>query len=180
MRKKLHKINTAIMYSTLLLFPAFLNGCQSQRSASSSNELFPIYGIVLGETDEETLKRMGKAEDDLYVIHGQNFWVHDGNVFESMYLVRPKQLPLKWRNMGFDWYLTYDQWLNLLSKLGFTVDSTTPSVINRHGEKIFSATVFAVKKSGVPTQLKLEFKYNKGLTRNDEGTLYSIDVDIPE
>lgn len=171
------------MYATLLLFTAFLNGCQSHKSASSSTkELFPVYGITLGETDEDTLKNMGKADDGHYTVHGQNFWVHDGNIFKGMYLTRPSQLPLKWRNMGFDWYLTYDQWLDLLNDLGYTITiEEAPHIEMYRGHESFYAEVKAVNKTAaVPTELSLDFKYSDITTTSGEGSLYSIDIDIPE
>jgi len=182
MRNNPHQIHIAIIYSALLLLPSFLTGCQPQKSASPSGELFPVFGIVLGQTDVEELKKMGEEDDGFYVIHGQKFWVHSGNVFKSMNLVRPRQLPLKWRNMGFDWFRSYDQWLELLEDLGYTITIVeAPHVEMFRGHESFTAEVKAINGTAtVPTELNLDFKYSDKTTTSGEGTLYSIDIDIPD
>jgi hypothetical protein len=178
MRNKQYITQIATRNAALVTLAALVTGCQSQKSSSSQKELFPVYGITLGQTDEDSLKNMGKADDGHYVVHGQNFWVDDG-IFDHMYMTEG-QLPLKWRNLGLDWYLSYDQWLNLLNDLGFTVTiKEAPSLKMYRGRESFYAKVEAVKISKIPTKLVLDFKYSEETTTSAEGTLYSIKIRIP-
>jgi hypothetical protein len=187
MKKYQHAYSTRM--AALLLAPgllpfAFLVGCQSQKSTSDSKELFPVFGMVLNKTQADQLREMGEFCGDygegLYTIHGQDFWVKN-DTFDRMYLVSPDQLPLKWRNMGFDWYLSYDQWLALLNDLGFAVTiEKAPVVEMRMGHASLCAEVKATKQSDVPVELSLNFEYSEKTTTRDEGTLYCIGINAPE
>ena len=176
-----------IVFITILL----LSSCQSSETNASEPEsknsdstinicdnnksFFPVFGAKLGETTEEDLAELGSLNKrhDYYYIHGQKLWVRDG-MFEYMYITYPKEVPTHWSNMGFSWYLTYEQIYNLFECLGFNIDVTEePHVVVHNGYDSFKAKLTATKKSG-NLKVVLRFMYGKEIHRDSENTLYSM------
>ncbi len=142
---------------------------------SNNKSFFPVFGSKLGETTEDELAELGRrnAQFGYYHIHGQSFWVRDG-VFDYMSVTRPREVPRHWRNMGFSWYFTYEQIVNLFECLGFNLDVTEePHIVDYNGQDSFYAKLTATKKSENLTVV-LDFKYSKGKLRNSENTLYKM------
>jgi len=174
----------------VLLMMFVLAGCQVAESNPKStegldNELFPIYGVTLGKsTREDLIKLAGKKDrkNDFYTIKGQRFWFdEEGKYSSSMYMTTSEEMPKKWMDLGFSWYLSYNQWLALLRKLGFTVTVAEPPEIQKYeGHDSFHALVNAVKLTGIPVQLTLDFSYSEETSADAESTLYSISITLPE
>jgi len=154
----------------------------SAPEVQSKNELFPVFGITLGVTSECELKKIGDKDEDsnYYIVRGQKFWVEEGK-FDRMYLTKPSEMPLKWRNLNFSWYNTYDEWLEALEKLGFEVCvSQSPTIREYRGADSFFAELNAKQFGATPVALKLSFKYSDKTSTDHEGTLYSIRVTQPK
>ena len=168
----------------LILLPVLIGILPMSSTAGepSKDELFPIYGITLGVTTECELAKIGEKDKikNYYKIRGQNFWVEEGK-FDRMYLTRPREMPLKWRNYNFSWFNTYNEWVETLKHLGYKLSVTQPPMIEEYrGADSFFAEINAEKIGATPVLLKLSFKYSHKTSVDHEGTLYSIRVTQPK
>ena len=154
----------------------------------SDVDLFPLYGITLGQTTVEELARLGEKTISIdkntgapyryYVIRGTNFWYNEAGIAEHIYIARGiYAIPEPWRALGFDWNISYNQWLALLQRLRYfiTVDEP-PQIVEYSGHDSFSARIAATKQA---IMLTLDFNYNEGTSTDAKGTLYSITVKAP-
>ena len=151
--------------------------------------LFPLYGVILGETTVSQLAQWGKRTSaindrtgkpyDCYVINGTDFW-HAAGVADHLYIARGiYPIPEPWRALGLDWNASYNQWLELLQRLGYAVNTEDPPrIVQYDGHASFSAVISAVQQARIPIKIKLGFDYNRGTTTDSPGTLYSISVAI--
>ena len=173
----------------------FCGECGSPVSTGELNEviksdvdLFPLYGVTLGKTTVEELARLGEKTISIdkntgapyryYVIRATNFWYNGAGIAEHIYIARGiYPIPEQWRALGFDWNISYRQWLTLLQRLRYsiTVDEP-PQVVEYSGHDSFSARISATKQ---PLMLTLDFNYNEGTTSDSKKTLYSIMVKAP-
>jgi len=180
-----------IVFITILLLSSCqlsaANAIESENKSSDATliicnndkSFFPVFGAKLGETTEEQLAELGSRDDayDYYYIHGQKFWLRDG-MFEHMHVWRPMEVPTHWRNMGFSWYLSYEQIYDLFECLGFTIDVIDePHVEDYDGYAAFTANLIATKKSE-NLKVILTFKYNKEKNITSESTLYNMKLSI--
>lgn len=91
--------------------------------------LFPLYGVTLGKTTVDELARLGTTEIDsstgkpfkYYEINGIKFWYDCSKVAKVIYITHLEPLPEQWEALGFDWHISYNQWISLLNLLGFSV-----------------------------------------------------------
>jgi hypothetical protein len=144
--------------------------------------------VTLGETTVDQLTRLGTRSGviskeagkpyDYIVISGTNFWYHGGSVAESIYIARGiHQIPERWKALGFDWNISYNQWVSLLQRLGYSVRIEEPPQVVRDGDHdSLRAGVSAVKRERAPIEIQLNFNYSRGTTTDSQGTLYSIFV----
>ena len=143
-----------------------------------SQTLFPILNVTLGVTTEQELKKLGQKdrEFNMYTIRGQNFWVKNG-LAHHMYMAKPLEWPKKWRNLDFSWYLSYNEWITTLKKIGYKVTVIEPPRIELYnGHKSLNAKVRATKQERKLIELTLNFQYSKATKTNQVGSLYSISI----
>jgi hypothetical protein len=157
-------------------------------ASKNAGDLFPLYGVTLGETTVDQLARLGTRSSSIdkdtgrpykyIVINGTNFWHHGGGLADSIYIARGiHPIPEPWKASGFDWDISYNQWINLLQRLAYSVSIEEPPRVVRDGDhNSFSAKVSAVKHQRVPIQIQLNFNYSRGTSTDSPGTLYSISV----
>ncbi len=151
----------------------------------SSGRLFPLYGAILGQTTQYELRKLGGVKDkdyNLYVINGINFWYDENsNIFDHMYIVEGMdEIPKKWKKYGFDWDLSYLEWLALLKNRGFSIIiKDEPKVSKYDGHDSFSAEIIASKTVEIPIEIELDFNYSHGTSTTSKATLYSISVRYP-
>jgi hypothetical protein len=162
--------------------------CPPVGTSENASDLFPLYGVTLGETTVDQLTRLGTRSGviskeagkpyDYIVISGTNFWYHGGSVAESIYIARGiHQIPERWKALGFDWNISYNQWVSLLQRLGYSVRIEEPPQVVRDGDHdSLRAGVSAVKRERAPIEIQLNFNYSRGTTTDSQGTLYSIFV----
>ena len=157
-------------------------------SGSSIDDFFPIWGITLGRTTWSQAQTMGfKVEmfedgpdrtaekDDL-----PTFWDHDGvGYFTSIYWTYSDDFNSKWKNKGFSWQLSYDQWVSLLRRLGFSITVTEgPTTYEWQGKSVFKAKITALASDGV-LQFRMDFNYRAdGTLKSSAHSLYSITVEL--
>lgn len=158
------------------------------------DEFFPLCGITLGQTTVDELAQIGqgnpllharKGDGNYYEINATdywfNVWYHDYDVAHSMYLVHTFPLPEPWRQLGFDWELSYDQWFQLLLDLGFEIKVTKPpKVVVYNGHDSLRAELQAKRKrpGTTPLHLDLNFAFSRGTETADPDTLYGLTVRV--
>jgi hypothetical protein len=161
---------------------------QSQDVSETGAELFPLFGVTLGETTVEQLARLGKRSSTInkntgepyeyYEINKTNFWYHNGKIADDMYIARGiHQIPAPWNALGFDWNISYNQWIRLLQKFKYSITSLeSPQIVEYNGHNSLSAKISATKQARIPIEIQLNFNYSEGTTTDSPGTLYSITV----
>jgi len=160
------------------------------RSSESNTELFPLFGVTLGETTVEQLERLGKKHlaskrysggpEGFYEINKTNFWYNASGVAYYMYIARGiYTIPDPWGALGFDWNSSYNQWISLLQRLGFSVSiSEPPRVVEYDGHDSFGAKVTGIRQVRLPIGIDLAFNYSRETATDSPGTLYSISVNV--
>jgi hypothetical protein len=161
---------------------------QSQDVSETHGDLVPLFGVTLGETTVGQLAQLGIRSSNIdkdtgrpyeyYEINKINFWYTARGTANSIYIARGiHQIPVQWNALGFDWQISYNQWVRLLQQLGYSVTSLeSPQIVKYEGHNSFSAKISASKQARIPIEIKLDFNYSKGTTTDSQGTLYSIDV----
>jgi hypothetical protein len=161
---------------------------QSGKISETYSDLFPLWGITLGETKVNQLASLGKRAAridkntgkpyDYYEINNINFWYNANGIACSIYIARGiYQIPVQWNALGFSWDISYNQWMNLLTRLGYRViTEEPPQIVQYDGHNSLSAKISATKQARIPIEIQLNFNYNRGTTTDSLETLYSISV----
>jgi len=152
--------------------------------------LFPLHGVTLGKTTIAELRRLGEHGTlinpntgrpyEFYKLKGVDFWYGKG-LADHIYLVTGLDpMPDLWKQAGFDWGLSYNEWLALFSRLGYeTKVHKKPIVITYQGKPSFSADLHAhYTQDGIRYTLRLDFDYSQLTKETDKNTLYSLNVDV--
>lgn len=157
--------------------------------ASSLQAFFPVYGFTLGKTSCQDAERMGhqvkktsSGNDPYCDVKSLAFWDQDDDqIFESIYMTHSDVIPTAWEEkFGFDWRLSYTEWVALLKKLGFSVRVTDQPTTKAYQErKTLSAKIEAIS-GDQRLRIALDFSYgnnnNEGYSVNSKNTLYSMDI----
>ena len=142
-------------------------------------DFFPVYNVTLGRSTISDVKSLGYAVENNKnaSVNALTFWDHNGDrVFEEIYFVRSGMMPEKWMQLGLNWRLSYNDWVKLFQKMGFTIEySGSPTVQSNAFSARFTAT-----SSDQSFTMELNFNYGNengdGCTANSKGSLYSISV----
>jgi hypothetical protein len=161
---------------------------QSRDVSETSGDLFPLFGVTLGETTVDQLARLGKRSSminkntgrpyEYYEINKINFWYQTHNIAETIYIARGiHPIPEPWNALGFDWNISYNQWVGVLQRLGYSVTIVEPpKIVEYEGHNSFSAQISASKQARIPIEIQLNFNYNQGISADSQGTVYGITV----
>lgn len=149
--------------------------------------LFPLYGVMLGETPVVKLAKLGVPANDLdenkkpykyYRVKDARFW-HNGKRATHMYMTYTDPMPPQWTECGFDWDLSYNQWMELFKKLDFHISIVKkPKKGWYSGKKTLIAQFNASKKFSDKMLLNFEvyFNYSQKTSLRAQGTIYSLRV----
>ena len=161
----------------------------------SLNDFFPVCGITLNKSTVKDAERQSYryAEieycDDGCVIAWANNYEHGGkgtqirkeknsNLFTEIYITKRDIMFSEWSRLGFNWKLSYNDWISLFKRMGFTIIQTEePRIESReHGPDYFYTKVVARSKD-YSLKFELDFSFGRdGNTRYSRSTLYSISV----
>lgn len=87
----------------------------------------------------------------------------------------------EWEDLGFDWNLSYNEWIELFKDWDYDIDVVTPPHKELWEEENYwylDATVRAIAPDD-SVYFELEFSYGRnGYKQKSQGTLYSISVSI--
>ena len=91
-------------------------------------------------------------------------------------------MPAKWEKSGFNWRLSYDEWVALFQKLGFTINHVkSPITVEYSGRKTLQAQ-FVATAPDQTFRMELGFNYGndngEGYSTKSKGSLYSISVKL--
>ena len=152
-------------------------------------KLFPVEGVTFGETGSKYLSLAGNKCDvddadssGCYELNGIYFYCDENDLTDKLYIssLRLDGMPEDWKKLGFDWDLSYNEWVNLFKQKGYASLATEkPRVVSKSGASYLSAELATVVKTGNGyTRLILKFGAGYGKTTvNDKGTLFSITAD---
>lgn len=152
-------------------------------------KLFPVEGVTLGETGSKYLSLAGNkcdVDDDnstgCYELNGIYFYCDENDVSDKLYIstLRLNGMPEDWKKLGFDWDLSYNEWVNLFKQKGYASLATEkPQVVTGSGAKYLQAELTTVVKTADGyARLTLKFGAGYGKTTvSDKGTLFSIVAD---
>jgi hypothetical protein len=151
--------------------------------------LFPLFGVSLGKTTLEELKRLGQLNTtsinprtgkpfDYVVINKLNLW-YSNNKASGIYITYTEPMPSPWQELGFSWKLSYEGWKQLFESLGYhVVIVQPPKVVDYDGHPSLSANMHASYRwDDVLISIVANFNYSRGTTPSDSGTLYALSID---
>lgn len=157
--------------------------------SSSIRQYFPIYGITLGKSTSDDLKKLGYEVKDFQNsgkhvcnVHTVDFWDHDkDNIYEQIYLLRYEVMPEEWvNNHGFRWDLSYKQWMALFKKEGFTIVVTEQPISKKYQERMTLSASFTATSIDKALKFNLNFNYGnsnkEGYSVSSKNSLFSIRV----
>lgn len=150
---------------------------------NSAGDFFPLDGVTLGKTTERQLVILNgekkvyvdqntKEEKIYYTIKGNDFWLRNG-VADSVSAFSFNEMPQKWRQLGFNWKLSFNQNVALLKQLGYQIIAAETPPTGWNGAASFSGRIKAVKKENIPLTVALTFVFTKQKPGADSsGTLF--------
>lgn len=148
------------------------------------DDFFPIFGVTLGKTTVDEFIELGGIEyfDDeigwfYYYIKNIEF-MSNGTFFyaltwEKGYL----DFPDSWKSKGFSWDNSYDKWLDIFQRLGFTIRTEQqPRQEIDDGRIFLCENLYALS---IDRRLSFDLNFNYGeneVQRSSPNTLYSMHV----
>lgn len=151
------------------------------------HKYFPVAGITLGETTVEEVERHKSLydkieyEDDDVV----NAWAngikfckeYDFDCFTEVYLTHYEPMFQKWREMGFNWDLSYLEWKKLFLDMGYGIYVREEPCMKYWDEKgyWYLSAKFTVWSPDYSIHFDLDFSFGRyGYSESSNRTLYSI------
>ena len=151
-------------------------------STSAIDDFFPLFGVILGKTTWKDATDMGykvkrcKPESSRTMnVEKVDFWDHEGEgIFKSIYWTRDESdFPSLWKSKGFDWNLSFDEWIEVFEKMGFSV-----TVTRQPNQRNAKSAEFGAISPDKTLNFILFFDYGEaGYYTSSPNTLYSITVD---
>lgn len=156
----------------------------AQTRSTGASDLFPVWGITLGQTTWAQAESQGhqveiwkNGPDRTVDVNDVSFWDHEGcGIFTSLYWTcHNADFPASWKAKGFSWQNSYNTWMNVLNRLGFTIKVTKqPQQREYSGRMTLSADVTA---ETADWKIDFDFDYGKdGYLTSSPSTLYSISM----
>lgn len=152
----------------------------------TGNMLFPVDGVFPGRTAPWELAKLGKKQNDPRDGKGTGYEINGAiascditnTIVSSYYLTSYDKMPQKWRDLGMDLSLSYDEWTALAQKLGWKIKNLEPPHTEKYGDNDSFSAIMQLQyvDSGIVYLLTLNFNFGKGTTSADKDTLHSIDV----
>lgn len=158
-------------------------------STSLIEELFPLFGITLGETTWKQAEDMGNKVEVLKDsqmrstdIGDVTFWDDEGvGIFTSLswshYSYNPTDFPTIWKSKGFSWDLSYDEWLDVFKKLGFKITVTRQPIQKEFSVRNTLSACFEAISTDGTLEFTMNFDYGEnGSHTSSPRSLHSFDL----
>ena len=155
-------------------------------SSSSSNWLFPLYGLELGKTSEADLKKIGKKKSE----RSDWYYINLGGGEQACSLSASKKLhgfyikywngkyikswPHAWEELGFIPSLSYKEWLSFLKSQGYSVKITKSPSIDKYD--YFEAEIEATRSYPIEHRIEIVFDLKENAKTKTKDTMYSFYV----
>jgi len=150
---------------------------------AGTGELFPLFGVIVGQTTVQELARLGKKDTSsynfhLYTINEISFWYNERTGLSSHvsfpYVIA---MPQKWQDSGFSWERSYNGWIELANIFGWEVKVTkNPTLVKKYGRDYFNAELeLYCVQNGIQYRIELQFD-REGTSVNATNTLYSLTI----
>jgi len=142
--------------------------------------LFPLYGVTLGKTTVKQLAMLGERTKSInkqtkkpytcYTIHGTDFWYNEAGVSDHIYIAKGiDSIPNQWEALDFDWGNSYNHWVAVLRRLGFSITvEQPPQVVKYSGHDSFSAKIVATRQTQQSIKIELGLTTAKGQQLNQK------------
>lgn len=164
------------------------NSSNESKDTTINNRInFPEYGITLGKTTVNDLLEKypcNKTKNKcLTICQVESLRFYDqacDSIIDNVVISRSTDMSKTWQEaMGFDWRISYNEWIELLEKLGYKVDILEkPYIKKQKGEKSLRARVEAFSEN---IEVKLFFANGvEGISVNSKNTLDSIMISLKE
>lgn len=161
---------------------------ESKDSVSNHPVIFPEYGIILGETTVADIADFSyscsESKNKCHTfceVENFRFWDQGcDSIVDIVNISRSVDMPTLWQeNLGFDWNMSYNEWIELLDKLGYKVDILERPYIKKYkGVKSLRARLEALSGK---TKIKLFFAFGvDGISVNSKKTLDSVIISLEE
>ena len=156
--------------------------------ALSLEDFFPVCGITLDKSTVNDTRRQACRFDSIERCDGglviawckgiQIRKERGNDLFTHIFMTHSDKMFPEWNKFDFDWNLSYNEWISLFKKYGFTVIQTKEPRVSswEHGPDYLEAELVTVSKD-YSLKFKLDFSYGRdGCTPKSCSTLYSISV----
>lgn len=143
--------------------------------------LFPVNNVILGKTTlAELLSTEGTFTEDSVTANGSfkmgsiNFG-YEAYTIITLTIDKDEPLPDVWKDAGFDWSLSYQSWISLLEKLGYSIQITqVPTLQMKADHPVLESQFEAFRPSEFPTVFTFYFTERQGIGVYTENTLHKI------
>lgn len=153
-------------------------------------DFFPVSDVIIGET---TVNQISDSLDDIeYSEDGCcSAYFHNNQIFargsyfykrakdktfNSLRINKYEEMFEEWESMGFDWSLSYNEWISLFEDLGFDIKTISSPITKRdsEGEIHLDAKIQAISRDK-SIYFGLDFALgHSGSSRNSPCSLFSI------
>jgi tetratricopeptide (TPR) repeat protein len=157
-----------------LLFPAL-------PARVESAALFPVNGVILGKTTldellmtDATVLEQGVAANGIIKLDSIEFG-YEEHIITSLEISNSQPMPAVWVDAGFEWSLSYQSWLDLLEKLGYSIRLLqAPTLQMKADHSVMESKFEAFRPGKYPTAFTFHFVENHGTGVFSENALYKI------
>jgi hypothetical protein len=152
---------------------------QSSKGQGRFQDFFPVYGVTLGKTNSDDMRRLGYTPkldaSNRYHCKVQTMCFFDNDNDDDIYdwisvVFSGKGMPEMWtEKSGFKYSLSYNEWMTLLKQQGFSIKVIEAPVTKTfNGRNTLSAEFEAISTDGL---LIFDFYFRYG---NEDGEGYDI------
>ncbi|MBC8550032.1 MAG: hypothetical protein ISR95_01065 [Candidatus Marinimicrobia bacterium] len=156
---------------------------KNEQSSSVQRKLFPVYGVTLGKTRVSEIEELGYECENwkggckkVCEVNRLKFWDHDCDGIVEFVGVEYRDFPTEWQSsLGVNAALSFNEWIEVLERLGFTIDITKPPHEKVwKGRKTLKAKVVA-KHTNDRLEINLNFGFGKGgYSVDSPNTLFNL------
>ncbi len=173
--------NIVRIFSAFLFLYMFFVAISVHGKDVTTADLFPVNGITLGKTTVDELLKVEETETEKDIETNGSLQLdsikfgYEGRILVTLEIIKNGTMPLVWQNAGFEWNLSYQGWINLFDKLGFTIKKVqVPTLQMKADHPVMEAEFEVFYPTEYPTLFTFNFKENEGIGAASENTLYKI------
>lgn len=179
--------NNASFTPTSSSYTSASTDINKQNNVTYPTNVYTTRGITIGHTTIDYARKLGfecnKDSDNCsYSVEAPGIVFYDNNcdgVIEkaSVIVGLYNSIPFLWRKkMGFDRSLSYNEWMDLLEGLEYSINvRQKPHTVDYDGKRSLEARVDASKENFI-INLNFSIGYTDGYKKDSKNTLFSISI----